>query len=102
MEKAAQKSEDGNLLHTLAMLYTANDRYKDAVRVGRQALGRSVRRADQVHLAIGSAYLELGEFDEAVKSFKEAAKDERSQKLANQYAAYAEREKKRIATLTAG
>lgn len=102
MEKAAQKSKDGDLLHTLAMLYTANGRYKDSVRVGKQALDRTVKRRDQVYLAIGSAHLELGEFDEAAKSFKEAAKDERSKKLANQYATYAEREKKRIAALTAG
>lgn len=102
MEKAAQKSEDGNLLHTLVMLYTANDRYKDAVRVGKQALTRPLKRADQVHLAIGSAYLEMGEFDEAAKSFRQAAKDERSKKLADQYATYAEREKQRIAALTAG
>lgn len=101
MEKAAQKSQDGDLLHTLTALYTANDRYKDAVRVGKQALGRTVKRRDQVHLAIGAAQLELGDFDEAVKSFKEAAKDERSKKLANQYATHAEREKMRIEALTA-
>jgi tetratricopeptide (TPR) repeat protein len=100
MEKAAQKSEEGDLLYTLATLYSSNDRYKDAVRVGKQALTRKVRRPDQVHLTVGGAHLELGEFDEAVKAFKEAAKDERSKRLADQWTNYAQREKARIAALT--
>lgn len=103
MERAAQKSEEGNLLHTLATLYNANDRFKDAVRVGKDALKKGkLKRVDQVHLVIGNAYLEMGEFDSAVKSFKDAAKDERSAKIANQWARYAEREKKRIAALQEG
>jgi tetratricopeptide (TPR) repeat protein len=97
MEKAAQKSENGDLLHTLATLYNSNDRYKDAVRVGNQALRKGgVKRPDQVHLAVGNAHLELGEFDAAIKSFREAAKDSRSAKIAEQWAAYATREKQRI------
>lgn len=100
MEKAAQKSEDGNLLHVLSSLYSANDRYKDAIRVGKQALNKGkLRRVDQVHLAIGNAHLELGEFDAAVKEFKQAGKDARSSKVANQWAKYAEREKQRLAAL---
>src|SRR5690606_37842214 len=48
MEKAAQKATDGDLLHILATLYNANDRFKDAVRVGGQALKRGgVKRPDQ-------------------------------------------------------
>ncbi len=97
MEKAAQKSENGDLLHTLSTLYTANDRYKDAVRVGRQALTKGgLRRPDQVHLAIGSAHMELGEFDAAIKAFNEAAKDSRSKSIADQWSKYAASEKKRI------
>lgn len=97
MEKAAQKSENGDLLHTLATLYNANDRYKDAVRVGRQALTKGgLRRPDQVHLAIGSAHMELGEFDAAIKAFNEAAKDSRSKSIADQWAKFAASEKKRI------
>lgn len=102
MEKAAQKSENGNLLHTLATLYSANDRYKDAVRVGRQALTKGgLNRPDQVHLAIGSAHLELGEYDEAIKAFKESAKDARSKSVADQWANYATRERQRIQALAA-
>jgi tetratricopeptide (TPR) repeat protein len=101
MERAAQKSEEGNLLHTLATLYNANDRYKDAVRVGKEALRKGkLKRVDQVHLVIGNAYLEMGEFDSAVKSFKDAAKDERSAKIANQWARYAERDRPVCSTPT--
>jgi tetratricopeptide (TPR) repeat protein len=100
MEKAAQKSENGNLLHTLASLYNSNDRYKDAIRVAKQALNKGgLNRPDQVHMVIGAAYIELGEFDEAIKAFKEAAKDKRSERLGNQWATYAQRERDRIAAL---
>lgn len=101
MEKAAQKSENGDLLHTLATLYNSNDRFKDAIRVGNQALRKgNVKRPDQVHLTIGNAQVELGEYDSAVKSFKEAAKDSRSKKIADQWSAYAAREKQRIEAAT--
>lgn len=102
MEKAAQKSESGDLLHTLSTLYVSNERHKDAIRAGRQALSKGkLRRADQVHLTIGSAHLELGEFDEAIKAFNEAAKDSRSKNIAEQWSNYATREKQRLAALAA-
>ena len=103
MEKAAKKSDNGNLLHTLATLYSLNDRFEDAVKAGQQALNKGgLKRKDQVYLAIGNAQLGLGKFDEAIKSFKEAAKDERSEKLAKQYISFSEKEKARVASLKKG
>lgn len=100
MEKAAQKSENGNLLHTLASLYNSNDRYKDAIRVAKQALTKGgLNRPDQVYMVIGAAHIELGEFDEAIKAFNEAAKDKRGERLGRQWASYAQRERDRIAAL---
>lgn len=100
MEKAAQKSDDGNLLHTLATLYSLNDRNEDAIKVGRQGLSKGgLKRPDQLQLTIGNAQLGLGRFDDAVKSFREAAKDSRSKGLAEQYINFAEREKQRMAAL---
>ncbi len=100
MEKAAQKSENGNLLHTLASLYNANDRYKDAIRVARQALNKGgLNRPDQVYMIIGAANIELGEFDDAITAFKEAGKDSRSKRIADQWVNFAEREKTRLAAL---
>lgn len=96
MEKAAQKSDDGNLLHTLANLYSLNDRNEDAIKVGRQGLSKgSLKRPDQLHLTIGNAQMNIGRFDDALKSFREAAKDSRSKNLAEQYIKYAESEKRR-------
>ncbi|MGB3609258.1 MAG: hypothetical protein WA987_02685 [Cellvibrio sp.] len=100
MEKAARKSDDGNLLHTLATLYSLNDRYEDAIEAGNAALKKGkLKRRDQALLAIGNAELSLGKFDAAIKSFKEAAKDERSANLAKQYITFAEREKARVESL---
>lgn len=100
MEKAAQKSDDGNLLHTLATLYSLNDRNEDAIKVGRQGLSKGgLKRPDQLQMTIGNAQLGLGRFDDAVKSFREAAKDSRSKGLAEQYINFAEREKQRMAAL---
>ena len=103
MEKAARKSDDGNLLHTLATLYSLNDRFEDAIEAGNAALKKGkLKRRDQALLAIGNAELSLGKFDAAIKSFKEAAKDERSTNLAKQYITFAEREKERVAFLKKG
>lgn len=100
MEKAARKSDDGNLLHTLSTLYSLNDRFDDAIEAGNAALKKGkLKRQDQVYLAVGNAELSLGKFDAAIKSFKEAAKDDRSKNLARQYISYAEREKARVASL---
>ena len=103
MEKAARKSDDGNLLHTLATLYSLNDRFEDAIEAGNAALKKGkLKRRDQALLAIGNAELSLGKFDAAIKSFREAAKDERSNSLAKQYITFAEREKARVASLKQG
>ena len=100
MEKAAAKSDNGNLLHTLATLYSLNDRFEDAIKAGQSALNKGgLKRKDQLHLAIGNAELSLGKFDDAIKSFKEAAKDDRSKKLADQYISFSQREKERVASL---
>lgn len=100
MEKAAKKSDNGNLLHTLSTLYSLNDRFDDAIKAGKSALNKGgLKRQDQLHLAIGNAELSLGKFDDAIKSFKEAAKDDRSKKLADQYISFSQREKERVASL---
>lgn len=103
MERAASKSSDGNLLHTLSTVYSMNDRFDDAIKAGNNALSKgSLKRRDQVYLTIGNAQMSLGKFDDAIKSFREAgksAKDDHTKKLVGQYVSYAERERARIATL---
>ena len=95
LEKAAQKSDDGEIYARLAGLYTLQERYDDAVEAGKEALDRGVDRPDQVHMRIGTAYVNMGEYDKAIESLRVAAKDKRSQQAARQWIRYSEKEQER-------
>lgn len=96
-EKAAQKSTDGEMIIGLAQAYLANDKYKEASKWGREALRKGgIKRVDYANLTVAQAEFELKNYDEAIKFFKEAAKDARSSKVAAQWIAYCEREKKKL------
>ncbi|ACE84861.1 tetratricopeptide repeat protein [Cellvibrio japonicus] len=95
-EKAAAKSTDGELIIGLAGAYLANDNYKDASKWGRDALRKGgIKRVDLANFTVAQAELEMKNYDEAIKFFKEAGKDARSSKVANQWATYAEKEKEK-------
>lgn len=99
-EKAAQKSTDGELIIGLAQAYLANDKFKEASKWGRDALKKGgIKRVDHANITVAQAEFELKNFDESIKFFKEAAKDARSSKIANQWVTYAEREKARLSAL---
>lgn len=99
-EKAAKKSTDGELIIGLAQAYLANDKFSEAAKWGRDALKKGgIKRVDHANITVAQAEFELKNFDEAIKFFKEAAKDARSSKVANQWADFAEREKARLAAL---
>jgi tetratricopeptide (TPR) repeat protein len=103
MEKAAQKSEDGELLARLASFYSLNDRFEDSIKAGEQALKRGgVRRPDQLHILIGTANSSLGNHEKALEAFREAAKDKRSQATARQWIDYVEGEMRRERQLRRG
>jgi tetratricopeptide (TPR) repeat protein len=95
-EKAAAKTTtDGELIIGLAGAYFANDKYSEAAKWGRQALKiGNIKRPDQANFTVAQAELELKRYDEAIKFFKEAGKDKRSSKIAEQWVRFAEREKK--------
>lgn len=96
-EKAAKKSTDGELIIGLAQAYLANDKYKEAAKWGREALQKGrIKRVDYANITIAQAEFELKNFDAAIRYFKEAGKDRRSAKLAAQWVAFAENEKKRL------
>ena len=95
LQKAAQKSDDGEIYARLAGLYTLQERYEDAVDAGEEALERGVDRPDQVHMRIGTAYVNMGEYDKAIKSLRVSAKDKRSQQAARQWIRYSEKEQER-------
>jgi tetratricopeptide (TPR) repeat protein len=96
-ERAAQKSTDGELIIGLAQAYLANDKYKDASKWGRDALRKGgIKRVDYANLTVAQAEFELKNYDEAIKFFREASKDARSAKVANQWIAFCEREKQKL------
>lgn len=96
-EKAAEKSTDGDLIIGLAQAYLATDQYKEASKWGRQALkSGGLKRVDHANLTVAQAEFELKNFDEAVKFFKAAGKDERSAKVSEQWVTFSEKEKARL------
>lgn len=95
MEKAAEKSDEGNLFARLSALYMLEERYEDSLDAGEEALDKGVDRSDQVYLRMGTAYVNMGEYDQAIETLEEAAKDKRSQEAAKQWIEYAKREQKR-------
>ncbi|MBT5185962.1 MAG: hypothetical protein HOM01_04085 [Kordiimonadaceae bacterium] len=97
LRKAAELSNDGNLYIQLANVYLQLDKYKEAADAIQLGLDKGdVRRPDQSSLLQGQAYLSLEMFDEARASFREAAKDDRSKKNANNLLKYVDNEEKRI------
>jgi tetratricopeptide (TPR) repeat protein len=99
-EKAAQKSTDGELIIGLDQAYLANDKFKEASKWGRDALRKGgIKRVDHANITVAQAEFELKNFDEAIKFFREAAKDARSSKIANQWITFSEREKARLSAL---
>ena len=97
LEKAAAKSEKGELYARLGSVYLDVDKNKEAVTALSKGLKRGgVKRTDQARLALGMAYFNLGEFNSARKAFREAAKDKRAKAFAQQWLKYINSEEKRL------
>lgn len=97
LKAAAELAEDGNAYVQLANIYLNLDMYEEATEAIDQGIAKGgVRREDQTRLLQGQAYLSLEMFDKARESFREAAKDDRSRKNANNLLRYTDSEEKRI------
>ena len=115
-EKAAKKSEEGELYVFLGQIYLATDRYDKA----KQALKLGLKKGKlkdpvTVNILLGQVAYELQEFEEATKFFRTAidrladikiedkeAKEKKQDKLRTQalnWLTYTEKEKKRVETL---
>lgn len=93
LEKAAGRSNSGEIYSRLAGVYLDNDRPEDAVRAARNALNRGgLRRTDLANMVLGSSLLELHCYEDAIKAFRSALNDERSERYARQWIEYAESE----------
>ena len=103
MEKAAAKSEEGELYVRLGNVYLDGDQFQKSADSIIKGLNKGgVKRPDQARLALGMAYFNLGDYDEARKAFRAASKEgarrkewERSQEMAQQWIAYVTSEEDR-------
>ena len=97
LAEAAALSDDGNMYFQLANVYLNIDKYAEAAEAIDKALAKGgLRRPDQLSILQGQAYLALEDFDKARESFREAAKDERSEAAARNFIRYVDSEEKRI------
>ena len=96
MEKAAAKSDEGELYVRLGNVYLDGDQFTKAADSVQKGLKKGgVKRPDQARLVLGMSYFNLGEYDKARKAFRDAGKDERSEKYARQWIAYVTSEEER-------
>lgn len=100
MEQAAAKSDKGDLWAQLCGVYLDNDQYKKAVESCAKGINKgSLKREDTAYLRKGMGHFYLEQYDEARKAFKQAAKDKRSKKFADDWIKYMDSELERLRSL---
>ena len=99
MEKAASLAEEGELYARLGSVYLDGDQNQKAIDSVEKGLKKGgVKRPDQAHMVAGMAHFNMGNYNGARKSFRQAqkvAKDERSEDMAGQWLKYIASEEKR-------
>ncbi len=96
MEKAAAKSDEGELYVRLGNVYLDGDQFAKAADSVQKGLKKGgVKRPDQARLVLGMAYFNLGKYDKARRAFRDAGKDDRSAKYSKQWIAYVTSEEDR-------
>lgn len=96
MEKAAELSDKGELYTRLGNVYLDSDQHQKAVGAVKKGLAKGgVKRPDSARLVLGMAHFNLGDYNSAKKAFRDAAKDERSEKYARQWIRYIASEEER-------
>ncbi len=93
LERAAKTSGKGTIYARLANVYLDQDKNEQAVRAAKNAIRKGgLKRPSATYLTLGSAQINLHCYSDARKAFKEAAKEKRSAKTANQWIAFADHE----------
>ena len=96
LEEAAKASGKGAIYYRLSGVYLDLDQNEKAVAAARNAVQRGgVKRTDIAYMNLGNALINLHCYDDAIKAFRNAAKDDRSAKYAKQWIQYAENEGER-------
>lgn len=103
MEKAAAKSDEGELWSRLANIYLDNEEFEKAEQAVQNAFKKGdIKRPDSAYLVLGMARFNLEKYDGARKAFQEAAKSEGSRDYAKQWIQFMENELKRQEALKDG
>lgn len=93
MEKAAAKSDKGELWSRLGSIYLDNDEFEKAEKAIESAFRKGdLKRPDSAYLVLGMARFNLQKYAEAKKAFKEALKSEKSKDYAKNWLEFMERE----------
>jgi len=102
MEKAAAKSDDGDLYARLGNIYLDAEENEKAIEAIEKGLQRGgVKRPDNARLVLGMAYFNMEQYQKARDAFRAAGRDERSKKYATQWIAYLNSELERQRKLAA-
>lgn len=100
---AAKASSGGDLYVRLAQSYLNLGRYPEAVEALETGIARGdLRRPDQARVMLGLSLFELDRLDAAREAFREASKDERSRKTAEQWIEFIAAEVRRREALGTG
>ncbi len=103
MEQAAAKSDKGELYVRLGTVYLDNDEHGKAIKAIEKGLKRGgVKRLDSANLVLGMAAFNTKDYKKARKAFREAGKDKRSKKYADQWVKYMNNELERQRKLKEG
>ena len=103
MEKAAARSDEGELYARLGNIYLDGDQHKKAITAINKGLQKGgVKRPDNARLVLGMAYFNDKQYAKARDAFKAAGRDERSAKYAEQWIKYMDSELERQKKLAEG
>jgi tetratricopeptide (TPR) repeat protein len=98
LELAAARSDDGELHVRLAQAYLDLERWDDAAQALRAGLKKGgVKRVDTANVMLGMALFNHQQLELAQSAFEAALQDERSRKVAQEWIAYIDHEKRRLA-----
>lgn len=95
-ESAAKLAEKGEIYSRLAGVYLDSEQYGKSIEAANKAFAKGgVKRRDNLWIVKGMAEFNSGKLNSAQKSFRNARKDKRSEKVAAQWLNYLSKEIKR-------
>lgn len=102
MERAATKSDKGELWARLGSVYLDREEFKKSINAVKKGLSKGgVKRPDQANLVLGMAHFNLKQYKSALSAFQKAKSDKRSAAFADQWINYMNKEIERQKSLQA-